>query len=64
MEALDNFVESNPHIVVSGMLDLNVGNYFFPPSLMILVCFSTVGLSETAETTAAGPGDVRIFQNT
>lgn len=31
MEALDNFVESNPHIVVSGMLDLNVENYFFSP---------------------------------
>lgn len=69
MEALDNFVESNTHIVVRGTLSYSVsctdlGAEKLAFSLVTAMCFSTVGLSSTAETTAASVGNIRIFQKT
>lgn len=66
MEALENFVESNTQIVVSVTItDFHLHiHLIFLSSLVNLVSFPSVGLSETVETTAAGLGGVGLLQNT
>lgn len=63
MEALDTFVESNPHIVVSVTLT-ELTTLLYPLLFVHLGCLLTVELSDTAETITAGPGDFRLFQKT
>lgn len=64
-EALDNFVESNPHIVVSVTFTrFHLLDGIYCSTLVNLPCFSTVGLSETVEATTPGLGDFRLFQST
>lgn len=63
MEVLDTFVESNTHIIVSvNLIELPILLYAL--LFVHLGRLLTVGLSDTAETITAGPGDVRLFQKT
>lgn len=63
MEALDTFVESKSHIMVSVSLT-ELPLLLYPLLVAHLGRLLTVGLPDTAETITAGPGDIRVFQKT